>query len=68
MRRVKLFKGVEAELASLESEINDWLESTGFEVVSISGNIAPQTHFSDSPESFSTSDILLVVTYEAQHG
>ncbi len=68
MRRVKLFKGVEAEMAMLEAEINTWLGANNVELVSVSGNIAPQTHFAGSPDSFSTSDILVIVTYEVQHG
>ena len=68
MRKVKLFKGVENELLRLEAEINEWLESNGAELISVSGNIAPQTHFPDSPESFSVSDVLVILTYEAARG
>lgn len=68
MRRIKLFKGVENELAALESDINRWLESEQVELVGVTGNIAPQTHFAASPESFSASDVLIIVTYEVPDG
>ncbi len=69
MRRVKLFKSVVNELETLESDINDWLASSGCELVSITGNIAPQTPSgSNSLEHFATSDVLIIVTYESAHG
>ncbi len=61
MEQVKLFKGVEMELRALEDEINEWLREAKPRVISITGNIAPQ---SSSGGSFTTSDILLIVTYE----
>ncbi len=64
MRRIKIFKGVEHELEALEQQINDWVQSSGGWIVATTGNIAPQTHFQSSPESFSTSDVLVIVTYE----
>lgn len=68
MRKIKLFKGVENDLARLESEINQWLESSGAELISTSGNIAPQTLAPQSPDSFSASDVLVILTYEAPRG
>ncbi len=68
MRKVKLFKGVENELAALESEINEFLEANGAELINVSGNIAPQTHFPTAPDSFSISDVLVIVTYEVSSG
>jgi hypothetical protein len=68
VRKVKLFKGVENELASLEADINAWLETSGVELLSVTGNIAPQTHFPTTPDSFSASDVLVIVTYEVSHG
>ena len=44
-----------------------WLESEKVELIGVTGNIAPQTHFAASPESFSASDVLIIVTYEVSH-
>lgn len=63
-RKVKIFKSVESELESMEADINTWLEETNSQLVSITGNIAPQTKVSDITGSFSASDILIVVVYE----
>lgn len=68
MRKVKLFKSVVSELEALESEVNDWIEAQGVEVVSITGNISPQTHLPTSSDTFSVSDVFVIVTYEAPHG
>lgn len=68
MRKVKIFKSVVSELETLESEINDWIEAQGVDVVSITGNISPQTHVPTSSDTFSVSDVLVIVTYEAPHG
>lgn len=68
MRKVKLFKSVVSELETLEAEVNDWIESQGVEVVSITGNMSPQTHLPTSSDTFSVSDVLVIVTYEAPHG
>jgi hypothetical protein len=65
MQKIKLFKSIESELASLESEINEWIKTTGVKVISISGNIAPQSLSSGGTlGSFSASDVLLIVMYE----
>lgn len=63
MRLVKMFKTIESELWSTEKEINAWVEETGAKIVSVTGNIAPQTG-SGSSQSFSASDILVIVLYE----
>ncbi|MBB73233.1 MAG: hypothetical protein CMJ75_01835 [Planctomycetaceae bacterium] len=64
MRRVKIFKGVETELWNLEEEINNWVEASGAKIVQVTGNIAPQTP-SSSAQGFSSSDVLVIVLYEA---
>lgn len=69
MQQVKLFKGVENEVGVLEKEINDWLSRSGAKVVTLTGNIAPQSTKSGAPGglgkgSFSPSDILVMVLYE----
>lgn len=68
MRQVKIFKNVVSELETLELEINDWIQTQGVDVVSITGNISPQTHLSTASDTFSVSDVLMIVTYEAPHG
>jgi hypothetical protein len=70
MQQVKLFKGLESELGALEGEVNAWIRQSGARVVSIAGNIAPQSEkagpgaggLSKSP--FAPSDVILVVLYE----
>lgn len=67
MRRIKIFKSVESELNIFETEINDWLEETGANIVTVTGNIAAQTPENSDHAgagTFSTSDILIVVVYE----
>ncbi|MFP4056350.1 MAG: hypothetical protein ACLF0G_05740 [Candidatus Brocadiia bacterium] len=70
MRKVKLFKSVEIELDSLEQQINTWIEQAGAKVVSITGNIAPQSLAPESKTAtlgtgtVASSDVLIVVVYE----
>lgn len=69
MHQMKLFKGVEAELAQLETEINHWLTETGAKVISMNANIAPQTQRAASGpigggRAFDPSDVLIAVVYE----
>jgi len=64
MRQVKLFKGLEMELGTLEKEINEWIEQTGVQVTRITGNVAPQSISTDGHSRFSSSDILIIVEYE----
>lgn len=68
MRKVKFFKSVDTELSTLESDINQWIESEGVELVSVTGNISTQTHLATAHDSFSVSDILVILTYEVPHG
>jgi predicted phosphatase len=62
MRRVKLFKSIESELWTMEKEINQWVEESGAQIVSVTGNIAPQA--GKAMQGFSASDVLVIVTYE----
>lgn len=66
MQKVKLFKSIESELGNLEKEINDWIKDAGVRVISVTGNIAPQTGSSSGSPlgSFSASDVLVVIMYE----
>ncbi|MEO8269022.1 MAG: hypothetical protein ABI557_04835 [Aureliella sp.] len=68
MRKIKIFKSVDSELATLESDINQWIEAEGVELVSVTGNISTQTHLATAHDSFSVSDVLVILTYEAPHG
>ena len=63
MRQVKIFKSIESELWNMEKEINNWAQETGAEIVSVTGNIAPETG-SSTPHGFSSSDVLVIVLYE----
>ena len=71
MRQVKIFKGIEVDVAKLEAQINAWIRESGAQVVSITGNIAAQTTGSHSSSSglggspFPPSDVIVIVLYEA---
>jgi hypothetical protein len=64
MQQVKLFKSVESELEELEKDMNDWMKQNNVKVISIQGNIAPQTITGSHVGTFSSSDILMIVHYE----
>ncbi|MHB8952758.1 MAG: hypothetical protein ACYC4U_07235 [Pirellulaceae bacterium] len=64
MRQLKIFKSIESELWNMEKEINHWVKEAGVEVISVTGNISPQTSGSAS-HGFSSSDVLIVVLYES---
>ena len=64
MQQVKLFKSIESELDALEAEINAWASSTGARIISVNGNIAPQTGNQHPLGTFSASDVLIIVLYE----
>ena len=63
MRLVKMFKSIESELWTMETEINTWIKESGARLVSVTGNIAPQTG-KESMQGFSASDVLVIVVYE----
>lgn len=70
MQQVKLFMGVESRLEDLEREVNGWLRENGVRVVSIRGNIAPQTPAkanldNSGMRNFLPSDLFVMVVYEA---
>ena len=70
MHQIKMFKGLESDLAAFENQVNKWLAESKVKVVSIFGNLAPQTVALDqslstiSKSTFLPSDIWLVITYE----
>ena len=69
MQQIKIFKGIENDLATLEADVNTWLVESNADVISIFGNVAPQTTVGDaqgaglSHSDFPPSDVLLVVHY-----
>ena len=76
MQQIKVFIGREDHTADLENEVNSWIAESGVDVVSIAGNIAPQsilpvkeatnTGISGNTgltRRFAPSDIFVIVTY-----
>jgi len=76
VQRIKIFKGLESDLAELESQVNQWLAESQARVINMFGNIAPQSGPTASPQPggptyitkspFAPSDVLLVILFE-QH-
>jgi len=61
---------VESEIAALEAEVNAWIRQSRARIVSISGNIAPQSNLPDGKGGvtgrtlYPPSDVVLIVLYE----
>ena len=71
MHQVKIFKGQESNLGSLEKEVNTWLAESKVRVVQMFGNMAPLSGERNEGNSLSAypyvaSDVLFVVLYETQ--
>ena len=65
MQKVKLFKSVGSELEEMEKSINEWIEKSGARVISVTGNISPQSPGTGRGlHSFATSDLFVIVVYE----
>jgi len=69
MQQIKIFKGLESNLPTLEKEVNDWLKAAGATVVQITGNLAAQSGNRNETNSLAAypyvaSDVLLVVLYQ----
>jgi hypothetical protein len=70
MQQIKIFKGQEYELPTLESAVNKWLADSGARVIHVFGNLAPRGPATDpnagtiSPGPFIPSEVLLVMLYE----
>lgn len=65
MQQIKIFKTVDTELAQLEQQINRWMRKSGARILTITGNIAGQKPSSSGmTNSFTASDILVIVLYE----
>ena len=73
MQQVKIFTRDEDEVHLLEEEVNEWIRKSGAKIISVTGNIAPQTEplakkkksGGKSAKKFPPSDVLLVVLYES---
>jgi hypothetical protein len=69
MQQVRIFKTVETELSDLEKDVNAWIEESGAKIISITGNIAPQSGGAEATTGLSRSlhapsDVVLIVLYE----
>lgn len=70
MHQIKLFKGLETDLAGVEQQVNAWLAESHARVINIFGNMSPQSCPADDKNAmiakgtFVPSDILLVVHYQ----
>ena len=64
MRQVKIFTGKEHETDKLEESINSWIVQAGANLISITGNIAPQSQVSYPNKKPDPSDVLVVVVFE----
>ena len=51
MQQIKIFKGLEGEIAALEKQVNTWLAESGARVLQITGNIAAQGGSTDPKAS-----------------
>jgi hypothetical protein len=69
MQQIKIFKALEVETDALELRVNQWLAQSKARVLSISGNIAPQSEgnagrTSGLGSAGNASDVLLIILYE----
>lgn len=69
MQQIKIFKNVENNVGELEREINAWISQSGAQIISLTGNIAPQSDPSTGGgglgnSSFPPSDVVIIVLYE----
>lgn len=64
MQQVKIFECLENEIVEMESNINRWLQESGAKILTITGNIAPQSTTSHPKARPAPSDVLLIVLYE----
>ena len=68
MTKVKIFLSVETEYTDMEHEINTWIATTKPKILSIQGNIAPQTPTAGGviKDGFGASDLFVIVLYETE--
>ena len=70
MQQVKIFKGIENDLDNMEQQINTWLTTNHVEVLSMTGNIAPQGQAKSSGGGgistgsiYAPSDVVIFILY-----
>lgn len=71
MHQIKLFCDIESNVENLENRINSWLDENGVHIVSVVGNIAPQTGTKDATatrgiagQKYASSDLFVAIVYE----
>lgn len=70
MNQIKIFKGLENDLSTLEQDVNSWLAESDVRILNVFGNIAPQSMQPQahggglSTTDFVPSDVMLVVVYD----
>lgn len=65
VQQVKLFKGVDTELAEIEKQINRFIRKYNVRVLSITGNLAPSGAAANGPmNTFSGGDVMVILLYE----
>jgi len=77
MQQIKLFIGLEDATGELEERVNTWIAENEINVISIAGNIAPQSILpkkdaesgglggsTAASRRFAPSDLMVLVTYE----
>ena len=71
MRQVKIFKSIESNVTELEGEVNAWIRQSGATILSITGNIAPQSASLGSSAgglgqgTYAPSDVVIIILYDA---
>jgi len=70
MQQVKIFKSLESNVTELEGEVNAWIRRSGANILSITGNIAPQSSALGSTAgglgqgAYAPSDVVIIILYE----
>ncbi|QDT04319.1 hypothetical protein K227x_27090 [Rubripirellula lacrimiformis] len=65
MQQIKIFKGVDTEITELERQINRWMRKSGARVLSVTGNLSPQSGGGGGPlNSFAAGDVMVILHYE----
>ena len=70
MQKIKIFKSLENDVLRLEAEVNAWISQSGAKIISLNGNIAPQSERTGAATGglgnsrYPPSDIVLIVLYE----
>ncbi|HEV3165960.1 MAG TPA: hypothetical protein VGZ22_18165 [Isosphaeraceae bacterium] len=66
MQQIKIFKSLEYDVDAMEKQVNEWLAASKARVISMSGNIAPQSgsEASNTASGMNPSDLVLFLLYE----